>query len=308
MYRTRQTSLEGLVLFDGPIGAGKTTLVHKLAQEFEEFGYRVLVVQEKIPKELAEYYADPALHAYNFQMGYLKTLYMEYAKACWELYQGNVDIVLLDRWFYSTRAFFEYQYTKGWINSKQHDTLSFISNLLLVTTPFLPKVLVYVDEDIKTCFERTQQRGRGGEEVLTEEWHRELSTFIRKYNHLDKDVFKSSSVSLANIFWDKRFIDAYQEMSRSIVKRLPTCFVHKGIHPDINLRYCRKLPIIPHLHVSGVEINHSASRTFCTHQEVEGREEVIRTLLGYISNRLPKTFYDFLLNDPFGQLPCQKSQ
>lgn len=58
--------MPGLIVVDGPIGAGKTTFIGHLRDELVQSGARVRVVDETIPENLEEYYKDPTKNVFDF--------------------------------------------------------------------------------------------------------------------------------------------------------------------------------------------------------------------------------------------------
>lgn len=174
----------GLIVVDGPIGAGKTTFIEHLANELRQSGARVCVIDEAIPENLEEYYKDPARNVFEFQKAYVLRLF--------DLWKGlfrdtlpfrKHDFVICDRYWASTRAFARYHRDKGNLSDAQFRELTDIVNLFISLCPVFPEYFVFLDEPDTRCLERIAKRGRPGETDVGDAYMREINEYIRRYNH-----------------------------------------------------------------------------------------------------------------------------
>ena len=292
MHYLKQTPLPGLILFEGPLGAGKTTLISHLTNELTRMGYRVFATKEQIPDDLTNYYSDPKKYVYSFQKEFIFNLYRIYEQACLQLLENKCDIVLMDRWFYSTRAFFEYQHSKGWMTDEEYDDLMFCSNSLLVTVPFLPQLLVFLAEKPSICYQRVLSRGRAGEK-MTEEQHNEITEYIYQFNRLcDKMYSSSSKYDLTTIIKHPRFEEYLKDLLSESNTVTPQTFEYTSIHPLALFTYETRWPLAPRLMISNVSYSRQNEHCFCSYiDDTREPKEVVTTILSYISYKLPTSSY-----------------
>lgn len=174
----------GLIVVDGPIGAGKTTFIEHLANELKQAGARVRVVEEEIPKNLGEYYKDPARNVFAFQKEFVTRLFDKWA----DLYRTattplrEYDYVICDRYWASTRAFVRYHYDKGNLSDAELRKLTDIINLFVTLCPMFPEYHVFLDEPNSKCLERIKRRGREGEIEIGDAYMSEINEYIRRFN------------------------------------------------------------------------------------------------------------------------------
>lgn len=174
----------GLIVVDGPIGAGKTTFIEHLAAELRQGGARVHVIEETIPENLGEYYKDPARNVFTFQKTFVTRLFDKWA----DLYRTatsplrEYDYILCDRYWASTRAFVRYHYDKGNLTTDELRQLTSIINLFITLCPMFPEYHIFLDEPNSKCLERIKKRGRDGEIEIGDAYMAEINEYIRRYN------------------------------------------------------------------------------------------------------------------------------
>ena len=161
-----------VVVIDGEIGAGKTTLIEHLRKALEEKGMNVAVVAEPVDKWqkvgiLSEFYADksPDLRgpvAYNFQT-YTFVTRVDETRSVVDA-NPDADVFLLERSIWTDRYVFMellrdlvgpmyMSMYEEWWGSWAH------------TMPLCPQKIVYLKPTISVCQDRVNERAREGEIV-----------------------------------------------------------------------------------------------------------------------------------------------
>ena len=164
-----------LIVTEGPIGAGKTSLSRLLA---EQLGARlVLEVVEENPF-LAKFYGDPDRYAFSAQTFFLLSRY----KQMQELTQGSL--------FYGTTVS-DYLFDKDFIFASLNlkgDEWQLYETLYAQLSPKAPKpdLTVYLRASPELLLARIAQRGRPFERAIEAEYLERLSSaydrFFRTYD------------------------------------------------------------------------------------------------------------------------------
>ena len=153
---------------DGPIGAGKTTLVEKLAERFES----VKVLEDIENPFLGDFYRDVPGAAFQTELYFLLSRFKQQQ----DLVQPELfsKLLLADYAFQKNRIF---AYT-----NLSDDELMIFDKLFLMLEPQVPKpdLLLFLTADVGTCLERIKQRKMTVERTISEEYVAEL---IDAYNH-----------------------------------------------------------------------------------------------------------------------------
>lgn len=157
------------IAVDGPIGAGKTTLVKMLA---EDFGAKIIL--EPIEKNpfLADFYKDPAKNAFKTQIFFLLNRFQQQK----ELFQQDLfqPTVICDYSFAKDQIFAE-------INLDE-DEKALYDNIYHSLEAKLPKpdLLIYLKADSDVMMKRIKKRGWDFEQQISEKY---LGALIEAYDH-----------------------------------------------------------------------------------------------------------------------------
>ncbi len=153
---------------DGPIGAGKTTLVERLAERFES----VKVLEDIENPFLEDFYSDVTGAAFQTELYFLLSRFKQQQ----ELAQPELfsRLHLADYAFQKNRIF---AYT-----NLSDDELMIFEKLFLLLEPQVPKpdLVLFLTADVRTCLERVKLRKMNAERAISEKYIAEL---IDAYNH-----------------------------------------------------------------------------------------------------------------------------
>ncbi|MHB8483293.1 MAG: deoxynucleoside kinase [Nitrospiria bacterium] len=156
------------IAIEGPIGVGKTSFAQILAKELK--GRLVLEKAEENPF-LAKFYHQPEQYAFQTQLFFLFSRYRQQK----ELFQLDL---------FSKSTILDYLYAKDQIfasvnlNDEEFTLYRQIQQLLTSQIP-KPDLVIYLQADPKTLFQRIKKRGREFEKEIGEEY---LQVLIESYN------------------------------------------------------------------------------------------------------------------------------
>jgi len=170
-----------VVVVDGIIGAGKTTLIEKcLAPTLSDWGYKVTIVKEPIEKwksngSLKQFYEDPSRRGYQFQT----RVFHDRVKECQEMYEqhGNsTDIFLLERSVFTDMLFMNLLRDSQTIDESEYRDYLDLWKMWEKVMPFRPDLFIYLQPEIESVMERLRNRNREGEETVSIEYQLNLQT------------------------------------------------------------------------------------------------------------------------------------
>ena len=153
---------------DGPIGAGKTTMVEKLAERYES----VKVLEDIENPFLEDFYRDVPGAAFQTELYFLLSRFKQQL----DLVQPELfsRLLLADYAFQKNRIF---AYT-----NLSDDELMIFDKLFLLLEPQVPKpdLVLFLTADVGTCLQRVKQRKMNAERSMSEKY---VSELIDAYNH-----------------------------------------------------------------------------------------------------------------------------
>ena len=156
------------IAIEGPIGVGKTTLAQILARELKG-----RVILEKVEENpfLAKFYHQPEHFAFQTQLFFLFSRYRQQQ----ELFQLDLfsKSTVLDYLFARDRIFASIN-----LNDEEFALYQQIQQLLIGKIP-KPDLVIYLQAEPRTLFQRIRKRGREYEKEIEEEY---LNLLIENYN------------------------------------------------------------------------------------------------------------------------------
>lgn len=148
------------ITIEGCIGAGKTTLSTKIA---EEFGAKLILEQFEENAFLPKFYKDPEHYAFPLEMSFLAERYRQLRDL---LSHGDL---------FASFTIADYFIDKCIIFSKntlQSDEFALYTKLYNIITSFLPRpeLLVYLYKDIDLLVSNIKKRGRDYEQDISPDY------------------------------------------------------------------------------------------------------------------------------------------
>lgn len=156
-----------LVVIEGIIGAGKTTLVSSLAEAYGWEPFYEIVADNPF---LDAFYADPERWAYTFQTYMLywraRTHHMAVRSS---LFSEDMTPIVMDRGLVGDAVFAEAQYRRRLMSEHEYATYSLMRDQI-IGEQRVPTLIVYLDASIKAVMSRIEQRGRECEVGIAEDY------------------------------------------------------------------------------------------------------------------------------------------
>jgi deoxyguanosine kinase len=156
------------IAIEGPIGVGKTTFAQILAKELK--GRAILEKANENPF-LAKFYQEPEHYAFQTQLFFLFSRYRQQQ----ELFQLDLFSkgTVLDYLFARDQIFAAIN-----LNDEEFALYQQIQQLLIGQIP-KPDLVIYLQAETKTLFQRIKKRGREFEKEIEEDY---LHLLIENYN------------------------------------------------------------------------------------------------------------------------------
>jgi deoxyadenosine/deoxycytidine kinase len=178
------------IAIEGSIGAGKTTLAHRLAQQYD--ARLVLEVDEDNPF-MDKFYEDRSTYAFQTQVFFLLNRYHQYL----DLAQRDLfsSVVISDYLFNRDRIF-------AGLNLEGHELHLYeqLFNLIKIKIP-KPDLVIFLQADTPILHDRVEKRGRRFEQNMEyqylEDVNRAFNNFFFYYAETPLLVVNTNEIDLA---------------------------------------------------------------------------------------------------------------
>lgn len=152
---TQQTIEPRFIAVEGAIGAGKTSLVNLLEQQY---GARVILEENDSNPFIAKFYEDQETYSFQTQIYFLLSRYNQYM----ELAQRDLfnSVVVIDYLFQRDKIFAQ-------LNLEDHEYRLYeqIYNLISSKAP-KPDLVIFLQASTEVLLERVSKRGRDYESFM----------------------------------------------------------------------------------------------------------------------------------------------
>ena len=210
-----------VIIIEGLIGGGKSSLTHELGEAMKRRGDNTLVLFEPDEKDeanpyLKDYYTDQLRWSFTIQSHLLALRYRMHLQAQWHAMNGDGHS-LLDRSFYGDTAFARLQLRLGLMSKREFETYRLLYHAMTASV-LLPTACVRILVSPETCNRRIAARmlketGRKCETAVDLHYLQGLDDEI---GHM-VNVLQSQGVAVLNVPWDE---DRNQENRQEAVEGL----------------------------------------------------------------------------------------
>ncbi len=169
-----------LIIIEGNIGVGKSTLSNKLA---EEYNFKLFEEGADTNKEFVEYlnlyYKDPKRYALEMQFWLMSTRFRQHQEALNHIHKTG-QTCIMDRSIYGDTVFAKRNFLDGNISKLGYDSYLKHRDVMLQFL-MVPQLTLYLDATPETCLERINMRNRTSENGIPLEYLKGIDSL---YNEL----------------------------------------------------------------------------------------------------------------------------
>lgn len=163
-----------MIVFEGNIGAGKSTVAEAVAAQLQSDGHRVKVYHEPVQQNpyLEKYYSDPARWALEMQYYLMAYRFRRHRDAVLEEWR-NGTVTLHDRSIYGDSAFAYVNHADGNIDTLGYE--SYLAHRACMENYLLaPHLVIYLDVSVPRLQQRIRERDRVCESGIPDEYLHKL--------------------------------------------------------------------------------------------------------------------------------------
>ena len=166
-----------MIVVDGVVGSGKTTLMNILKEELEVSGFEEPVTDNPI---LGKFYHDRKRYAFPLQIFFLNRRFRMLKEA-----QAKKVSSVMDRSIYGDVIFAKLLHDGGDMEKDEFDLYQdLLTNMLDHIEA--PKLMIYLRADVDTAIDRIEKRGRDYEQIVERDYwerlNREYEAYFSAYN------------------------------------------------------------------------------------------------------------------------------
>ena len=185
------------IIFDGIIGAGKTTLIKLLEENMKNSGYKVKAIYEPVDEwelsgALKLFYQDIKAHCYEFQT---YTFITRIRRLLDEIYEEeDIEYYLIERSIFTDKYIFV-EMLKETLGITRINMYNKWWSMWKCIMPFQPTLFVLLDTGLEESMNRINERNRDGENGKVEHeyqknLHKKHLDFYNNMKHINelKDI------------------------------------------------------------------------------------------------------------------------
>lgn len=170
------------VTVEGPIGVGKTSLSHAIANTFEYHLLKEIVDENPF---LNKFYEDIAEWSFQTEMFFLCNRYKQLSDIQKQLLVNDTPVVA------DYHIFKNLIFAKRTLKPSEYDKYESIYKILTADMP-TPNMVIYLHADLDTLMKRITKRGREFEKMISREYMKQLvddyHTFIEHFEKMHPEI------------------------------------------------------------------------------------------------------------------------
>lgn len=170
------------VTVEGPIGVGKTSLSHAIANTFEYHLLKEIVDENPF---LNKFYEDIAEWSFQTEMFFLCNRYKQLSDIQKQLLVNDTSVVA------DYHIFKNLIFAKRTLKPSEYDKYESIYKILTADMP-TPNMVIYLHADLDTLMKRITKRGREFEKMISREYMKQLvddyHTFIEHFEKMHPEI------------------------------------------------------------------------------------------------------------------------
>lgn len=160
-----------MIVADGVVGVGKSTLMDKLVTHRGYVPFEEPVVDNPI---LDKFYYDRARYSFSLQIFFLNQRFRHIKMA------SAIENSALDRSIYGDLIFARMLYDAGEMSKEEFDLYTDLFDNMIEHCQ-APKLMIYLEISVDEALKRIQKRGRDYEQVVEREYWEKLNQYYREY-------------------------------------------------------------------------------------------------------------------------------
>ncbi len=205
VYNELLKTLEGkecwdLVVVDGVVGVGKTSLMKILVEEFNYKPFLEPVVDNPI---LDKFYYDRKRYSFSLQIFFLNNRFRMIKEA------ASIGNAILDRSIYGDLIFAKMLMEKDEMSKEEYDLyIDLFENMIEHCHP--PKLMIYLETNVDNAVKKINRRGRDYEKIVEREYWERLNThysdYFKGYNASRILTINVDNIDFVNNEEDKEYV------------------------------------------------------------------------------------------------------
>lgn len=202
-----------MILIEGNIGAGKSTLTEKLAKELDvRVFYETVDDESKLAEYLKLYYQDRKRYALEFQFYMLSQRLKDHKAAIDHIWQTGQSC-LFDRSVYSTHSFTKQNWLDGNISDLGYDNYLKLKEQM-IDSMLAPHIVLYLKTTPERCLESIRARNRECEKDVSLQY---LTKLHDRHEELMQE-FMSRGSKVIDVEWDNfgKAIDVIKKLEAHV--------------------------------------------------------------------------------------------